>query len=82
MYFSERFVAVNYMNAILDIVCCLKYSSYTQRYDSYWTSYRVIKNPDSYSEGHVLNLDPETGYPDWGFCGFPQSLQENTGILS
>jgi hypothetical protein len=25
------------------------------------------------------NLCPETGYPDRGFCGFPQSLQTNTG---
>jgi hypothetical protein len=23
---------------------------------------------------------PETGYPDWGFRGFPQFPQENSGI--
>jgi hypothetical protein len=27
------------------------------------------------------NLGPETGYPDWGFCGFSQSLQANAGIV-
>jgi hypothetical protein len=26
------------------------------------------------------NLSPVTGYPDLGFCGFPQSLQANAGI--
>jgi hypothetical protein len=29
----------------------------------------------------VPNLDPETGYPDWNFCGFPPSLQDNAGIV-
>jgi hypothetical protein len=27
------------------------------------------------------DLDPETDYPDWGFCGFPRSLQANAGIV-
>lgn len=27
------------------------------------------------------NPGPETGYPDYGFCGFPQSPQLNTGIV-
>jgi hypothetical protein len=27
------------------------------------------------------SLDLETGYPDWGFRGFPQSLQANAGTL-
>jgi hypothetical protein len=26
-----------------------------------------------------LNLIRNISYPDWGVCGFPQSLQENTG---
>jgi hypothetical protein len=30
----------------------------------------------------VSNLWPETGYPDWSFCGFSQYLRENLGILS
>jgi hypothetical protein len=29
----------------------------------------------------VSNLFPETGYPDWCFRGFPQSLQENAGTV-
>jgi hypothetical protein len=27
------------------------------------------------------NLSLETSYPDWGFCGFPQSLQANARIV-
>jgi hypothetical protein len=27
------------------------------------------------------NLSLETGYPDLGFCGFPQFLQVNAGIV-
>jgi hypothetical protein len=28
-----------------------------------------------------LNLSSETGYPDWGFRGFPQFLQVNFGMV-
>jgi hypothetical protein len=28
------------------------------------------------------NLGPETGFPDWDFRGFPQSLQANAGIVT
>jgi hypothetical protein len=36
---------------------------------------------------HILevlgsNLGQDTGYPEWGFHGFPQSLQVNAGIVS
>jgi hypothetical protein len=34
---------------------------------------RIREVPDS-------NLGLETGYPDWGFCGFPQLLQANASI--
>jgi hypothetical protein len=27
------------------------------------------------------NLGPKTGYPDWRFSRFPQSLQANAGIV-
>jgi hypothetical protein len=27
------------------------------------------------------NLSRDTGYPDWSFCGIPQSLKPNTGAL-
>jgi hypothetical protein len=27
------------------------------------------------------NLSPKTGYPDWGVCGFLQSLEMNAGIV-
>jgi hypothetical protein len=29
----------------------------------------------------VSSVGPETGYPGWGFRGFPQSLQANAGIV-
>jgi hypothetical protein len=29
-------------------------------------------------EVSVSNLDSETGYPGWGLCGFPHSLQANS----
>jgi hypothetical protein len=29
-----------------------------------------------YEKRH-LNLDQNTGYHDWSFCGFPQSLHKN-----
>jgi hypothetical protein len=28
------------------------------------------------------NLGPKTGYPDYVWCGFPQSFQANSGILA
>jgi hypothetical protein len=28
------------------------------------------------------DLGPDTRYPDWGFCGFPKSLQANVGLVS
>jgi hypothetical protein len=28
------------------------------------------------------NLGPKTGYPDYVWCGFPQSFQANAGILA
>jgi hypothetical protein len=41
----------------------------------------VINTPASYSGGPGSNLGPKTGFPDWRFRGFPQSLQGNTGIV-
>jgi hypothetical protein len=38
---------------------------------------RVVNTPASYLGG----LGPETGYSDLGFCGFPQFLQANAGIV-
>jgi hypothetical protein len=29
----------------------------------------------------VSNLNPEIGYPELTFCGFPQSLKANYGIV-
>jgi hypothetical protein len=29
----------------------------------------------------ISNLDPETIYPDWSFCRFPQTLQTNSRIV-
>jgi hypothetical protein len=31
---------------------------------------RVVNIPASYSGGPGSNLDPETGYPDWGFSWY------------
>jgi hypothetical protein len=35
---------------------------------------RVLVVPD-------LNLGPETGYPEWGFSWFPQSLPESSTLI-
>jgi hypothetical protein len=42
---------------------------------------RVVSTPASYSGVEVpgSNFGLETGYHDWGFRGFPQSLQEMPG---
>lgn len=42
---------------------------------------RVFRTPAFYSEVPCSNLFPETGYRNWGFTGFSQSLQLNAGIL-
>jgi hypothetical protein len=41
----------------------------------------VVNTSASYSGGPDSNFGPETGYPDWGFLGFPQFLQENDEIV-
>jgi hypothetical protein len=35
----------------------------------------------SYSGLVGSNADRDTIYPYWGFCGFPEDLQENAGIV-
>jgi hypothetical protein len=42
---------------------------------------QVVNTPTLYLGFLGSNLSLETGCPDRGFCGFPQSLQVNTGIV-
>jgi hypothetical protein len=41
----------------------------------------MVSTPVRIPEVAGLKLGPETDYPDWGFRGFPQFLQENAGIV-
>jgi hypothetical protein len=41
----------------------------------------VVETPASYSGRPELKSGSETGYPDWGFLCFPQSLQASAGIV-
>jgi hypothetical protein len=47
---------------------------------STWT-WSTVNSAGTLREFPASNLDPETGYPDWGLRGIPQSLQANSRIV-
>jgi hypothetical protein len=76
-------IDAKYMTSIILVQYCFIKESRKKWKQEILTKHRgqVVNTPASFSGGPGLQLGPETGYPDWGFIGFPQSLQANARIV-
>jgi hypothetical protein len=72
-----------FLNKLLYFVPCSQTPSICAGYSHFLRTERcgrVVSTFASYSAGSRFDL--ETGYPDWGFRDYPQSLQVNAGMIT